>query len=232
MTHKLLSFTLVLLGSLALAMPAAAQTCADVQGATGCAPSPLDATSVSLTGIVYVVNGTYNSGSVYFNCGSGGNGGMTFFDSGAIVAEGDEITVSGTVGAFGDEIQINSAVVTVNSSGNAYTPETIDTGDLADGTSHMGGFMQVTGVLSLISAGFNSVYEVDDGTGPVTVFIDGTTGIDTAVVDTYLGTSVTVRGSTKCFGGVGEILPRRLEDIEGTVAVEELQWGLVKDLYR
>jgi hypothetical protein len=233
MKRKLPLFILVAACCLALAAPSFAQTCPDIQGATGCAPSPLADSPVSLTGIVYVVNGTYNSGSVYFNCGVGGNGGMTFFDSGAIVAEGDEITVTGTVGAFGDEIQINSPVVTINSAGNPYSPEIIGTGDLADGTSNMGGFMQVTGTLAAVSSGFNSVYTVDDGTGPVLVFVDGTTGIDTSVVDAWLGDIVTVRGATKCFNGEGEILPRSNDDIDLTaVPVDARTWGSVKSTYR
>jgi hypothetical protein len=210
-----------------------AQTCPDIQGATGCAPSPLDGAPVSITGIVYVVNGTYNSGSVYLNCGAAGNGGITFFDSGATVALGDEITVSGTVGAFGDEIQINSPVVTVNSAGNAFAPEVISTGDLADGTPNMGGFMEVSGLLEKVSAGFNSVYTVDDGSGPVLVFVDGTTGIDTALVDQWLGDIVTVRGATKCFNGEGEVLPRSNDDFELLqVAAESESWGSIKSSYR
>jgi DNA/RNA endonuclease YhcR with UshA esterase domain len=218
---------------LLLAGTGLAQTCPDIQGATGCAPSPLDGTPVSVTGIVYVVNGTYNSGSVYLNCGTPGNGGMTFFDSGVTVALGDEITVSGTVGAFGDEIQINGAVVTTNSSGNPVEPEVISTGDLADGTPNMGGFMEVSGLLEKVSDGFNSVYTVDDGSGPVLVFVDGTTGIDTAQVDLWLGDIVTVRGATKCFNGEGEVLPRSNDDFELLqVAAESESWGSIKSTYR
>ena len=42
MIRKLPTTILVLTGCLALAAPAFAQTCPDIQGATGCAPSPLD----------------------------------------------------------------------------------------------------------------------------------------------------------------------------------------------
>ena len=62
MIRKLPTTILVLTGCLALAAPAFAQTCPDIQGATGCAPSPLDGTAVSLTGVVYVVN---DPGSVW-----------------------------------------------------------------------------------------------------------------------------------------------------------------------
>ncbi len=233
MIRKLPISILVLTGCLALAAPTIAQTCADIHGASGCAPSPMDGAAVSLTGIVYVVNGTYNSGSIYFHCGSGGNGGMTFFDSAVVVADGDEITVTGTVGAFGDEIQLTGTAVTVNSSGNAYTAEVIGTGDLAAGTPNLGGLMEVTGMLALVSEGFNSIYTVDDGTGPVLMFLDGSTGIDPVVVNGWLGDIVTVRGATKCFDGQGELLPRSIEDIVlDSVPVDVQNFGSVKSIYR
>jgi len=63
-----------------------------------------------------------------------------------------------------------------------------------------------------VSSGFNSTYSIDDGSGPVVVFVDGTTGIDTAVVDAMVGDYIKVGGSTKCYNGEGEILPRRTAD--------------------
>ena len=46
------------------------------------------------------------------------------------------------------------------------------------------------------------------------VFVDGTTGIDTAVVDQWLGDIVAVTGVTKCYNDEGEILPRFQDDIK------------------
>lgn len=219
---------------LVLASAAFAQTCEDIhQTATndGCAPSDLAGQSVSVTGVVYVQAGVYNSGSVYFQCGAGG---MLLFESGATYAEGDEITVTGTIGAFGSEIQFDSgATVVVNSSGNAVTPTSISTGSLAAGGTFLGDFMEVEATLvSLDSDGFNDVYTLNDGSGPVVMFVDGTTGIDQTQVDALIGQTVKVRGSTKCFNGVGEILPRRQGDITATVvAVQNVKWGQVKTLY-
>ena len=156
---------------------------------------------------------------------------MTFFESGALAEEGDVIEVSGTVGAFGDEIQINGAVWSVVGSG-AAEPTFINTGDLFAGGNFLGDFMRVEGVLAKVSAGFNSVYTVDDGTGPVIVFIDGPTGIDTTLWDLYEGDLVSVIGSTKCFNGEGEILPRRDEDLQlVTVPLEQDSWSAVKSRF-
>ena len=208
---------------------ATAQTSAQIHGDPGCAPSPFDGDTVTLTGVVYVEAGTYNSGSVYFQDNT--DGGMTFFDSAfqGVLAEGDEIEVTGTVGAFNEEIQLNGVTVNVLSSGNAITPVTLTTGDLADGTDQLGNFVEVEGLLSVVSSGFNSVYEVDDGSGPVTVFVDGSTGIDTAALDALAGDIVRVRGASKCFQGIGEVLPRRDPDIELlTVDNDDTSFGEVK----
>lgn len=222
MLTALLTASLVL----GLAGLAVGQTCPDIQGLTGCAPSPLDGQLVTVTGTVYVVAGTYNSGSVYFQCGSGG--GLTFFESGATAEEGDVIEVTGTVGAFGSEIQLNGAMWSVVGT-NAAEPTNVATSVLAGGGDFIGDFMRVTGVLAHVSTGFNSIYTVDDGSGPVIVFVDGTTGIDTTVWDLYVGDLVSVIGSTKCFNGEGEILPRRDEDLQlVTIPIETDSWSAVK----
>ncbi len=224
----LLSLVLVFVAGSAMA-----QTAADIHGigTNGCAPSPLAGTLVTLTGTVYVQAGTYNSGAVYVQCP---NGGITFFDSATqgVIFEGDNITMTGTVGAFGSEIQLNGTTFVINSSGNVPVANHITTGALAAGTDQLADFMHVQGVLSLVSAGFNSIYSIDDGSGAVTVFVDGTTGIDTAVVDGMLGDVVAIVGATKCFNGTGEILPRRTTDFDLiTVPVDDASWTSVKASY-
>lgn len=226
---KTLLTVLTLTTALAFGASAAmAQTCADIHATpNGCAPSPLDGTVVNLTGTVYVVAGTYNSGSVYFQCNSSDSG-MIFFESGSTLEEGDIINVSGTVGAFGDEIQLNGASYSVIGSQPAE-PTNITTSALQAGGDFLGDFMRVTGVLAKISSGFNSLYTVDDGSGPALVFVDGTTGIDTSVWDSYLGDLVSVIGATKCFGGEGEILPRRDEDLQlVSIPIVEDSFGTLK----
>jgi hypothetical protein len=230
MLKRIMLLSLVLVFATGSAM---AQTAADIHGvgSNGCAPSPLAGTLVTLTGNVYVQAGTYNSGAVYIQTP---NGGITFFDSATagVIFEGDNITMTGTVGAFGSEIQLNGTTFVINSSGNAAVPNAIATGALFAGTDQLADFMQVQGVLSLVSAGFNSIYSIDDGSGPVIVFVDGTTGINTALVDTMLGDVVSVRGATKCFNGEGEVLPRNDNDFSLiTVAVEDASFGQIKSQY-
>ncbi len=229
MTRKLMFSILVLTGCFTVAGLSFAETCPDIQGDTGCAPSPYDGQVFTFSGVVYVVPGVLNPGSVYFNCGGGG-GGMTFYDPEAGVAVGDEITVTGTVGTHLNQIQLTNTTVNITSSNNPYSPVEIGTGDLSDGTPLMGAFMQVTGLMTKIS---NFMYYVDDTTGPVLVYIDNTTDIDPAVLDLWLGDIVTVRGATQCYEGAGEIIPRSFDDIElDTVADESGSWGSIKSTYR
>jgi DNA/RNA endonuclease YhcR with UshA esterase domain len=215
-----------------LATAVFAQSCQEIHGlgSNGCAPSPMEGTVVTVEGVCYVIAGTYNAGSVYWQCPDG-EGGLLFFDSAATdIQEGDLIQVTGTVGAFGDEIQLNDAAWTIIENDHWGIPHPIATGTLAGGTDLFGDFMRIEGVLSVIDSGY--LYEVDDGSGPVTVFIDNTTGIDIARMEQWLGDWVSVIGSTKCYEGAGEILPRRDLDIQlVSIPVERITWGALKALY-
>ncbi|MFQ5599767.1 MAG: hypothetical protein ACE5G2_04345 [Candidatus Krumholzibacteriia bacterium] len=239
MLKKLAVVLVTTVACLGFSTLASAQTCQDIHGlgSNGCAPSPLFGANVTLSGIVYVAAGTYNSGSVYFQC-PGGSGGMTFFDNVAAPGSlfvGDEISVSGVVAQFGDEIQLSGASWAIVSSGNSTSATAIASGTLAAGLDLLGDLMSVQGTLTKISAAgcFNCIFEIDDGSGPVTAFVDGTTGIDIAAMDAMVGGEVEIVGATKCFGGVGEILPRFDTDITLiSVAVEEGSWSNVKTIYR
>jgi len=191
--------------------------------ADGCAPSPLAGELVTTSGVVYVAAGTYNGGSVYYQCADGG---LTFFLNGAPYAIGDEIEVVGSVGAFGGEIQLEGVSVQVLSTGNTPMSHYMSTGVLSAGGSFLGDFIEIQGTLvEKTSSGFNDAYVVDDGTGPVVMFVDGTTGIDDSRVDSFIGRTVRVLGSTKCFNGEGEILPRFDSDIEAVSVPFDIKPG-------
>jgi hypothetical protein len=218
-----------------VATTAFAQICIDIHGpgTDGCSPSPLAGNEVTIGGIVTVVPGTYNNGAVYFQCAGGG--GMTLYDEAlaGVVGLMDEVTVTGTVDAYYDEIQLINTTVIVDCAGcGVVVPTCIGTGALAAGTDKLGSLMTVQGLLAKVSIGFNSTYVVDDGTGPVTVFVDGTTGIDTAIMDQWLGDIVAVTGVTKCYNGEGEILPRFDDDIKlCIVPTDDASWGALKAQY-
>lgn len=235
--HKRLTiFSLTLVACLAVAGLAFGQSCQDIHnpGTNGCAPSQLAGDVVTLTGIVYVVPGTYNSGSMYWQC-AGGTGGMTLYDSGLAVVLGDEISVQGTVGAFGSEIQLTTTSVTVLSSGNPEVVTPMLSGDLAAGTDMFGDLMSVQGLLTKTSADgcFNCEYTIDDGTGPVIVFVDGSTGITEGDLDMWQGDIVKISGATKCYNDAGELLPRSVDDVVLiTIPTQEQAWGALKAQFK
>jgi hypothetical protein len=222
---------------LAMASLAFGQSCQDLHGVgtDGCAPSPFVTQLVTVTGVVYSEIGVYNSSSLYLQC-PGGSGGIVVYDYnlGGIYSEGDEVSITGTVSDYSGEIEIVSTTAnSLLSAGNPVVPTLIGTANLAAGTDLLGDFMEVTGTLALVSSGFNSTYTVDDGSGPVTVFVDGTTGIDTTSrMDNFVGDIVTIRGATKCYNGEGELLPRRDADVILTaVPTANLSWGSMKAQY-
>jgi len=130
------------------------------------------------------------------------------------------------VGAFGDEIQISGAVVEVLSSGNTPMANYLPTGVLAAGGDFLGDFVELQGTLiEKTSSGFNDSYLIDDGTGPVIMFVDGSTGIDDDRVDSFIGRTIRVRGATKCFNDEGEILPRFDADIEAVSVPFDIKPG-------
>jgi hypothetical protein len=225
-------FTAVAL--LAVASLAFGQSCQDLHGAgtNGCAPSPFVGTSVTVTGVVYGEIGLYNGGSLYLQC-PGGSGGIVVYDTAlaGVYHVGDEISVTGTVSDYAGEVEISpTSANSLISSGNPVVPTIMSTGDLAAGSDLLGDFMEVTGTLGLVSNGFNSTYTVDDGSGPVTVFVDGDTGIDTVSrMNNFVGDIVTVRGVSKSYYCVGELLPRSNADVILTaVPAPTMTWGSVK----
>jgi hypothetical protein len=209
--------------------------CLEIHGNNGCAPSPLEGSEVTLTGIVYVVGGTFNDGTIYFQC-SGGAGGMHLYDPSllGVLSLGDEVSVTGIVGAQTSNIRIESgAAVTILSHGNPETVTPIGTGELDAGTDLIGSLMSVQGVLTDLGAGEWGIdCNIDDGSGPVPLHVYWGTGLTLADFDPLVGNVVKITGATKCYGHQPEILPRSLADLElVTVSAVNDSWSTLKATY-
>ena len=136
MCNRLLIFSITILACMAMASLASGQTCQDVHGTTGFAPSPFEGSEVTLTGIVYVAPGTFYADRMYFQC-PGGAGGMALNDPSLVglLNLGDEISVTGTVGT-GSRTEImfdDGALVTILSHGNPEVVTPIGSGELDEG---------------------------------------------------------------------------------------------------
>ena len=81
---------------------------------------------MTVSGTVYVVAGTYNSGTHYIQSA---NGGIQFFENGTGLVLGDVVEITGVVSAFSGEIQITSPSVSLTGQGPeiAATPMPMST---------------------------------------------------------------------------------------------------------
>src|SRR6056297_2944532 len=127
---------------------AAAQTIDEIQQydpETGAPASPYAGQNVTVTGTVYVVAGTYNSGTHYIQ---GATGGISFFQNSTGLVIGDVIELTGTVGSFSGEIQINSPSITTTGSAPEPTPAPYTPGEVIDDYELVGSFVAVTGIVT------------------------------------------------------------------------------------
>ena len=188
---------------------AAAQTIDEIQQydpETGAPASPYAGQTVTVTGTVYVVAGTYNSGTHYIQ---GATGGISFFQNSTGLVIGDVIELTGTVGSFSGEIQINSPSITTTGSAPEPTPAPYTPADVVNDYELVGSFVAVTGI---VTSKEGSQFTL--GTGgeeDLIVYIDSDTGIDlgaVAVGDEYLVKSPVVN-----FNGLIELKPRMQSDL-------------------
>ncbi len=199
---------------LAVAGLAAAQTIDDIQyydPATGAPASPYDGQTVTVNGTVYVVAGTYNSGTHYIQ---GATGGIQFFASGTGLTIGDQVEVTGTVSAFSGELQIASPSITTTGHTVEPTPvQTTPSGILqsAEPYEFIGSFAAVVGEIATKSASQFTIMDEGGGTDSLIVYIDSDTGInidDVAVGDIYM-----VKTPVTNFNGLIELKPRQQSDL-------------------
>ncbi len=195
---------LVAISSLAMA-----QTIDDIQyynPADGSAASPYHGQSVTLTGNIYVVKGTFNGGTHYFKDGTGG---VSFYDSGISGLDyGTEVEVTGTVGVYGSEIQLNNASITILGSGPDPTPLEADPEVVLYDYEYVGDLVAVTG--AVVSVSSNRFY-IAAGDSSIQVYIDSDTGISLGAVE--VGDIYKAIGPCVNYNGEIEIKARRQGDL-------------------
>jgi hypothetical protein len=203
----------VLLLALVVAMSGAAlaQTTAidDIQyydPLTGAPASPLAGTTVTVEGVVYVVKGTYNSGTHYIQ---GATGGINFFKSDAMPLNyGDRIEVTGTVGVFGGEINVSSPNIVYIGAEAEPTPASFTVSEVMSDYETVGNLATLIGTVT--SKGSNNFY-ITDGDSTIQVYIDSDTGANIGAVD--VGDEYAVTGPIVVYNGEIELKPRRQGDL-------------------
>jgi hypothetical protein len=185
-----------------------AQTIDEIQvyDAAGAPASPYAGTTVTVSGTVYVIAGTYNSGTHYLTDGTNG---IQFFASGTGLVLGDEVEVTGTVSAFGGEIQLGSPSISLLSTGNPEpVPTPTDLSVIMADYESVGSFVSTIGTVTVKNT---SNFYIAAGTDTIQVYIDSDTGINlgaVAVGDLYQVTSPVV-----VYNGEIELKPRRQSDL-------------------
>lgn len=175
--------------------------------ATGAPASPYAGQVVTVEGVIYVVKGTYNSGTHYIQ---GSDGGIAFFNSAApTLTYGDRVQVTGTVSAFQGEIQISPApTITYVGHEAEVEPQALSIGQLMGDYENVGSLVSCIGYVRNKAAGSFTLY---DGADTVFVYIDSDTGINLGGVDN--GDQYKVISPAVNFNGLIELKPRRQSDL-------------------
>ncbi|MBU8869549.1 MAG: hypothetical protein KOO60_01625 [Gemmatimonadales bacterium] len=173
--------------------------------AAGTPASPVAGTVVTVAGNVFVVGGTYNSGTHSI---ADGTGGITFYDSGAGLSMGDYVEVTGTVGTYSGEIQLTGTTYANTALGSEPTATVLTVEEAMVTYENVGDFVSVIGTIAnLGSSGF-------DLAGPdslLTIYIDTDTGI--TLGDVANGDLYQVKGPLVNYNGLIEIKPRNQADL-------------------
>ncbi len=205
--------TALLVCLIAIGSMASAQTIDDIQQydpGTGAPASPFVGQSVTVTGTIYVVSGTYNSGTWYIQ---GATGGINFFDGAAgPFVLGDVIELSGTVGDFSGEINISSPSAVWLSAGPEAVPATKTVTELIGNYEEVGNLVEVIGNIAATSFdGGSETFWINTGTDTLEVFVDSDTDIDLTAVE--VGDLYKISGPYIVYNGTLEMKPRFQGDL-------------------
>lgn len=167
----------------------------------------------AVEGIVTYVPGTYNAAGWALQDASGGIG--VYYTPAPGMAYGDQVRLMATRGANGSEEQLTSPTYYFADLGfvGEVTPLITTTHQVALGDTE-GWLVYVEGTVSgLTTCSGNYQFSVNDGSGPVVVFVDGDTGVDVCGMGATNGSYLYVTGFSTQFGSTYEIKPRRPHDV-------------------
>lgn len=212
---------------LMLAFPATAQTIDEIQvyDTAGTPASPYAGMGVSVSGVVTVTEGTYNSGTHYVQDPTGG---LQFFKTLSGLMLGDNVTVTGTVGSFGGEIQISNPSVVLHSHGAEPEPLPAPISVIVADYEMVGTFVSTSGTVTAVAS--SSLF-LAEGPDTVFVYIDADTRIDIAEVQ--VGDWYEIRAPVVVFNGLIELKPRRQGDLieQPVIPAHPATWSGLKTLF-
>lgn len=161
------------------------------------------------------------------------------------IAEGDVITeVVGTVDFFNGKTEITSIEVLTIGGTDTVTPVDVTTGDLAAmGEDYDNCLIKICGVSitdgTWPAEGESVNLTIDDGSGPVTLRIDGDTDVDgtAAPTEPFTVTGIATQfDSSSPYDEGYQIIPRRRSDVEDGVTcptpTRRTSWSEIKSMHR
>ena len=168
----------------------------------------------AVEGQVIYTPGTFNSSGWALQDASGGIG--VFYNPPPSANRNDVVRLVATRGSFSNEEQFTTPVYffTNLGPGMPVTPMTYTTADVGAGLSE-GWLVQIEGTISgLTACSGNYDFQVDDGSGVATVFVDVDTGVDVCALGAKNGDTVRVTGFSTQFNADYEVKPRDVNDIQ------------------
>jgi len=205
-TGALMLALVVAVSGAALAQTTAIDDIQFYDAVAGTPASPYDGQAVTVEGVVYVIKGTYNSGTHYIQ---GATGGINFFDSGAMPLNyGDRVQVSGTVDNWGGEINISSPSIVYLQAEAEATPISFTVSEVMSDYETVGNLATIIGTVT--SKGSSNFY-ITDGDSTIQVYVDSDTGANIGAVD--VGDEYAVSGPIVVYNGEIEMKPRRQGDL-------------------
>lgn len=181
-----------------------------VYDAAGAPASPYAGTVVTVAGNIFVVKGTYNSGSFYIGDATGG---ITFFDNAGTMTLGDYVEITGTVGAYSGEIQLTGTTYANQAPGTEPTPFALTPAQCNADYENVGAFVAVQGTITSMPAptATSGSFFIADATDTLECYVDSDTGITFG--DMSVGDFYEVRGPLVNYNGTREIKPRKQGDL-------------------
>jgi hypothetical protein len=201
----------VILSLLVIPATASAQlelTLRQVQG-VGDSVSPYLESLVTVRGTVHCPAGIYNAGSFYIYDKTAG---LLIYDAGNTFQLGDSVWVTGTVIEYNGETEISGPDAVGLIAVDRSLDTLVTTVDTAKMEFYEGYLARIEGtIITAPTGGYNPSFDIADATDTMTVFVDGTTGIDVSGID--VGENWTVIGMLSDYQGNHEIKPRYQTDL-------------------
>lgn len=170
-------------------------------------------TTVTVEGVVTTPSGAFQPNDGGFAIQTG-NAGLYVHDAlGGSYAVGDKVRVIGALEqSFGQVLGVQPTAIVRQGTGHVPHATRLDTGEVSEATE--GRLVQVRGVVTdavFDDAPYGWIFHVDDGSGPVTIFVYTGTGIDVSAIDA--GDEIAVTGFSGQFLDHYEIDPRFQSDL-------------------